>query len=231
MVINSEDYNAAVKYLLPANKVIIMPGIGVDFSRFHKALPDEKHDLRLRHGFNDRDFILIFAAELNSNKNQQFLIMAMKKIVQVDKSVKLLLAGDGPLRYKLSGMINALGLNDNIFLLGPRNDLPILIPMCDAGVSSSLREGLGLNVIEYLLCGLPVVVSDNRGHREIVKKNINGFICPIISIQEYVNTILYLRNNNIVYNNLASNCRKSVRKFELKEAIKCVENGYKKLAD
>jgi glycosyltransferase EpsD len=35
-------------------------------------------------------------------------------------------------------------------------------------MSASIREGLGLGVLEGVACGLPILVADNRGHRDIV---------------------------------------------------------------
>ena len=40
--------------------------------------------------------------------------------------------------------------------------------MSDIAVASSLREGLPVNIMEAMACGLPVIAVDNRGHRELL---------------------------------------------------------------
>ena len=49
----------------------------------------------------------------------------------------------------------------------------------DLAVSCSIREGLGLNLIEAMLTGHPVVATDNRGHRELIRDGENGFLVPL----------------------------------------------------
>ena len=60
--------------------------------------------------------------------------------------------------------------------LGYRTDLEKLVPAVDAVVSCSKREGLGLNVIEAMLCKKPVVAAINRGHVELVDNGVTGYL-------------------------------------------------------
>ena len=60
--------------------------------------------------------------------------------------------------------------------LGYRNDIETLLKISDVAVASSLREGLPVNIMEAMACGLPVIATDNRGHRELIKNNKNGWI-------------------------------------------------------
>ncbi|MNR07220.1 putative glycosyltransferase EpsD [compost metagenome] len=48
--------------------------------------------------------------------------------------------------------------------------------MCDIAVASSLREGLPVNIMEAMACGLPVIAGENRGHRELVQDGVNGWL-------------------------------------------------------
>ena len=73
------------------------------------------------------------------------------------RKLKVLLAGNGPmeaaLRERMAGIHHAEGF---IRLLGYRTDLERVVPrVADVIVSCSHREGLGLNLIEGMLCGKP----------------------------------------------------------------------------
>ena len=102
---------------------------------------------------------------------------------------KILLAGNGPLKDNLKKRVVELGLENNIIFLGYRTDLEKITPMVDLVVSCSYREGLPLNILEAMLCKKPVVVSMNRGHKELVKSKENGFIVKADSVKQYVSRI------------------------------------------
>ena len=48
-----------------------------------------------------------------------------------------------------------------------------------------LREGLPVNIMEAMACGLPVIATDNRGHRELIKNNKNGWIMDPQKVEEF----------------------------------------------
>ena len=60
----------------------------------------------------------------------------------------------------------------------------------------ALREGLPVNIMEAMACGLPIVASENRGHRELVKDQINGFIIPSENHQQFSMRLLELSQSN-----------------------------------
>ncbi|MDI5788804.1 glycosyltransferase [Bacillus licheniformis] len=49
------------------------------------------------------------------------------------------------------------------------------IQLADVSVASSIREGLGMNLLEGMASGKPAVAVDNRGHREVIQEGVNGF--------------------------------------------------------
>jgi glycosyltransferase involved in cell wall biosynthesis len=90
--------------------------------------------------------------------------------------LKVLLAGNGPTEDALRALIAELRLENTAKLLGYRTDLQDIVPAVDLVVSCSRREGLGLNLIEAMLCRRPIVAAENRGHRELVADGVNGFL-------------------------------------------------------
>jgi glycosyltransferase EpsD len=53
----------------------------------------------------------------------------------------------------------------------------------DICVASSIREGFGINLVEAQYCHLPVIASDNRGHRSVIHNGENGFI---VNLDDYI---------------------------------------------
>ncbi len=175
VTINHEDYKR-VKRKFRAGRVEEIPGVGVDLAKFRPASDAEKAELRRKNNLKEEDFVLIYMAEVNKNKDQEFIIDNLTKLLEEVPEVKVLFAGKGPEQERLEKKVEKLGLGENVKFLGYRKDTAELYRMADVVVSASRREGLGLNLIEGMASGLPIVARDNRGHREIVASEKEGVL-------------------------------------------------------
>ena len=132
--------------------------------------------MRKAEGLSPEDFVILCTGELNENKNQKTLISAAALLKDKIPNLKVLLAGNGPKEQDLCDQIHAEGMEGIIKLLGYRTDLEKVVPAVDLVVSCSKREGMPLNIIEAMLCKKPVVASHNRGHNELVREGVTGFL-------------------------------------------------------
>lgn len=84
--------------------------------------------------------------------------------------VMLLIAGEGPERPRLEALIARLGIADRVRLLGsiPHDLLPDLLAAADVFALASSSEGLANAWVEALACGVPIVITDAGGAREVV---------------------------------------------------------------
>ncbi|MEH7356000.1 glycosyltransferase family 4 protein [Neobacillus drentensis] len=194
ITINNEDYHFAKKHF--KNKQIEhVYGVGVNTSKFKPIELDAKIKQKKSLGYQADDFLLFYAAEFNENKNQKFLISMMSSIKKQTPQVKLLLAGEGFLMDECKKLAKHLGLEEMINFLGHRTDIDAILPICDVTVASSLREGLPVNIMEAMSCGLPVVATENRGHKELIKNDRNGWIVGKNSFLEMGEKIKILVND------------------------------------
>jgi glycosyltransferase EpsD len=150
--------------------------VGVDRLRFKPISDSEKVKIREKHGYKKEDFLLYYIAELNKNKNQELLLRSVAKAREKALNIKLLLAGNGALANHYKSMCKQLGIENAVEFLGFRKDVEEIAQISDIAVASSFREGLPVNIMEAMACGKPVIATDNRGHRELIKNNYNGFI-------------------------------------------------------
>lgn len=176
ITINEEDYKLASDRRFRAGRIEHVHGVGVDTERFKPINEIHKHELKIKAGYKSEDILLFYAAEFNQNKNQQLLLHAIASIKDDVPNLKLLLAGDGPLKEQCLDLARELGIADHVDFLGYRKDIEYLLPMCDVAVASSLREGLPVNLMEAMACGLPIIANSNRGHIELVHNDDNGWI-------------------------------------------------------
>ena len=179
ITVNEEDYALAKERFGKRTKIVHIHGVGVDENRYHPATAEEQLAMREAEGLSEDDFVILCTGELNENKNQKTLIAAAAQLKDKIPNLKILLAGNGPKEQELRDQIKALGLQENVKLLGYRTDLERITPAVDLVVSCSFREGMPLNIIEAMLCKKPVVASHNRGHDELVKDDTGVLIDPL----------------------------------------------------
>lgn len=163
-VANSDTY-AGYKFDIITNAVEMMPEIS-----------DSEKSLILQDIIgNNKALILIAVGKLIPQKAFPDLISAMEIISQNHPHVKLLIAGGGELYDELQTLIKAKGLEDTIFLLGFRKDIPNLLSASDIFVSSSHWEGLPVSILEAMASGLPIVATDVGDNSKVVTPSV-GYI-------------------------------------------------------
>lgn len=103
------------------------------------------------------------------------------------------IAGDGPMKDRVAKLIDANDLNDRVRLSGWVDDLTKFYEEVSVYVSLSLKEGLPYAVLDASAHGVPLVLSDIRGHREIVQDGYNGYLVDardVDAVADKVNSLL-----------------------------------------
>ncbi|WP_342559439.1 glycosyltransferase family 4 protein [Metasolibacillus sp. FSL K6-0083] len=173
ITINEEDFHNAQK-LLPKDKVSFVHGVGVEFAetQFSK---EQQQQLRRQLGLADDAITVAYVAELNDNKNHQFLLNNWRKIKDHTPQFELLIIGSGDKEEQLKDYVKNEELKD-IHFLGYRRDVPKLLQITDIVALLSHREGLPKSIMEAMAAEIPCVVTNTRGLRDLVKSNESGFV-------------------------------------------------------
>lgn len=197
ITINDEDYKIAKRKKFNSKKIKKVYGVGVDTSEFTPQTIELKETLRNKYKIKSDDFIAIYVGELSYRKNQLFLLKSFETISKKYSNAKLLLVGKGELKNDFKEYINSKNLQENVKLLGYRKDISNLMLLSDLVVSSSHQEGLPVNIMEAMSSGLPLLVSDSRGNRDLVENKRNGFVFNLNSYKEFIDyyTSLYINEN------------------------------------
>jgi 1,2-diacylglycerol 3-alpha-glucosyltransferase len=139
---------------------------GIDVARFGAGRRDEA--LRADAGAGPNDRLLLYVGRLAKEKNIELLFRALASAG--DASLKLAVAGEGPLREELEASARALGVAPQTTFLGivPRNDLPNFYASADAFVMPSTTETQGLVLAEALAAGAYVIAADAPQNRDVL---------------------------------------------------------------
>jgi glycosyltransferase involved in cell wall biosynthesis len=123
--------------------------------------------------------VVMFCAKLQPWKRPQDLLRAFAAAAVT--GAHLVYAGDGPLANELSQEAGQLGIADRVHFLGFQNQsqLPAVYSSADLFVLPSKYDPCPAVVCEAMLCGLPVLLSDEiRGRREQIDAGETGYIFP-----------------------------------------------------
>jgi glycosyltransferase involved in cell wall biosynthesis len=136
---------------------------GVDLDRFR---PGDRESARRALGIAGP--LIVTPGNLVPLKGQRLAIEAVAEL----PGTSLLIAGEGPERPALEGLIAARGLAARVRLLGsvPPEAMPELLGAADLMVLPSEREGLANVWIESLACGTPILIADVGGAREVLDR-------------------------------------------------------------
>lgn len=118
---------------------------------------------RMAAGVDAHQTMILVVAGLNENKGHRFLLEAMPAVLRRHADVRLVLAGDGPLREPLEAKARRLGIDAQVGFLGYRRDVPDLTQAADLVVLPSLVEGFGLTLVDAMFAGVPIVTTDTGG--------------------------------------------------------------------
>ncbi|MBR1842951.1 MAG: glycosyltransferase [Oscillospiraceae bacterium] len=219
LTMNEYDFDEATKHRL-AKRIEKIPGIGVDFEK-NKA---NKHfDIRKEFDIPDNAFLVTFPAELSSRKNQRVLLEALS---ETSADVWLLLAGDGALDKEYKSLAEELGIADRTVFPGFVKEIASAYAASDAAASSSKIEGLPFNVMEAMDAGLPVILSDIKGHRDLVQNGVNGLLYPRGNSKSLAKAIMKLKAEPETREKLGKAAKLSVEKYSLGNVLPQVMKKY-----
>lgn len=150
------------------NGTILQNGIDLEQFKFSK---DARYKNRIKFSLENK-VVIGNIASLRVIKNQVFLLELLKRILKDEKNAVLLLIGEGIEKNNLLIKAQELGIDDKVFFLGNRLDIPELLCAMDIFILPSLSEGLGIVSIEAQANGLPVIISDGVPNEVIINNNV-----------------------------------------------------------
>lgn len=186
--------------------------------------------LKKEFNINPNDKVILTIGRLIEQKGHIYLIEAMNKICQYKSNVKLIIAGEGKLDQYLEDEIKKRSLEDNIFLVGFRSDIPELLYLTDLFVFPSLWEGLGLAVLEAMLSRVPVIASDIPALREYIENGKNGYLVDYNDVDKMAERIIELLEDRQLRTEFAESGYKLVKElFAVDKIAKQYDALYKEV--
>jgi glycosyltransferase involved in cell wall biosynthesis/ribosomal protein S18 acetylase RimI-like enzyme len=174
---SEEDLRWARRIGLVETKRSALLGNGVDLVRFDPATvsPERVAKVRERLGILRTAPVVGTVGRLVAEKGYREFIAAARAVRRARPEVRFLAVGPPdpakPDALEVSG-------GDDVVFTGWREDLPELLASMDVFVLASWREGMPRSAIEAAAMGLPLVLTDIRGCREVARHRREGLLVP-----------------------------------------------------
>jgi glycosyltransferase involved in cell wall biosynthesis len=125
--------------------------------------------MRTELGIPEDRLVMLCASRFADDKGHAYLVRSLKRLGEITQvPFTMVLAGDGPLLEPTKEQVKSLGLEDRVIFAGFRKDIKNLYKGSDIYINSSRHEALSFLIIEAMAAGLPVIVTDMGGNRDIV---------------------------------------------------------------
>lgn len=225
ITINKEDFElASKKFRLRNNgKVYYVAGVGIDSKQYLSdgKLRDEK---RAELNIPLDAFVVISVGELNENKNNRIIISALEKLK--NKNIHYILCGEGDKKEALKEMAESSGVSENVHFVGYRTDIKALYNASDCFVMPSYREGLSRSAMEAMASGLPCILSDIRGNRDLIDNGSGGFLCKPDDASGFSEAVSKLFGNSSLCKKMKAYNLKKINDFDTSVVEKEIREIY-----
>ena len=178
VIVHTKSYGST-SAMLRGRELTVIPS-AVDLDRFRPGLDASqlRADLHL-----EGKRVAVFTGRLVPHKGVDVILEAL---AQLPRDVVLVVIGAGPRLPSLVRLARRLGVNDRVRFCPAVSDedLPRFLALGDVFVfpSQNRLEGFGLAVAEAMAVGLPVVVADMPGVREVIESGKEGLLAePMIA--------------------------------------------------
>jgi glycosyltransferase involved in cell wall biosynthesis len=193
------------EYHLPAEKMITIHN-GVDLTRFGNV---SAVDLP---GPSDTP-VLVQVANVMPDKDYDTLLSAAAILKKRGTAFRLFLVGRGTDGPSMRARIDELDLDNCVFPLGPRGDVPAILSAADILVLSTRSEVFNIAVLEAMAAGRAVITSDVPGFTEMFNHEEEGLKIPPGDPNALAHAIQRLLNDESLRNQLVQTARIHVKQF------------------
>jgi glycosyltransferase involved in cell wall biosynthesis len=171
---------------------------------------------------------ILHAGRLGAEKNVEVVVKAFARVAASAPHATLDIAGDGPARKSLEGLVTKLGLGERVRFLGfmDRSQLAASYADYDCFATASTIETQGIVLLEAMAAGLPVVGVRALATPEIVRTGRDGIIVPPFDEQAMARAIERILAEQPLRERFGAACVADVQSHALERVVDDVEQLY-----
>ncbi len=164
-----------------------------DSKRFYEPNEQEKSQSRSKLGISHNQFVVVSVGSCSKNKNHSDIINALS-LIKDELDFVYLHLGTGATESEEKHLVDSLGMREKVRFLGNQHNVRDYLIASDVFVMTSRIEGLGNAGIEAMACGLPSILYNSSGLKDLVRDNKNGILIQF-DFRELASKLIYIKNN------------------------------------
>jgi glycosyltransferase involved in cell wall biosynthesis len=202
--VNSEVYRQSwIKRGFDPAKLKILPR-GLDTELFH---PDRRDSgFFEKFGAGNGEVRLLYVGRISREKDLDLLAAAYRRLRDEGLPVQLFVVGHGPYSEAFAKSLPEAFFTG--YLTG--TELATAYASADVFVFPSTTDTFGNVILEAQACGLPVVVSDSGGPKELVENKANGLVTKSHDVEDFTRAIRALVTDSALREHMGKSARNSV---------------------
>lgn len=217
IVVNSGDVESYIvdAYRAPRERICVVQN-GIDTERFHPPAGDAAaaHEH------------IVTVGRLVRQKNHHLFLEAAAQLAALRPAARFTIVGDGPLRQDLQHRAEALGIAERVCFAGERTDVEVLLRQATVFWLTSLWEGMPNVVLEAMASGVPAVVTDVGGTRELIRDGVEGYVVASGKAAPFVEHTARLFEDVALQHALSSAARERALTFSTARMARRLEDLY-----
>ena len=164
---------------------------------------------------------------LEERKGVDIFDKAARIVLDAKKDAEFFIAGAGPLEEEIRQLASDIGSRGRLTLLGSTVAAEQLMPNLDVFVLPSLREALGVSLLQAMACSRPVIATAAGGVYDVVKDGETGYLVPPGDEKALAERMIQLVGDSRLRAELGRAGREKLEaSFSLEQMITKVEAAY-----
>jgi glycosyltransferase involved in cell wall biosynthesis len=201
---------------------------GIDLAPYRAVTAEEVAALRARLGAGDETVLVGSIGRLVEQKDYPTQLRAFALAARAEPRLRMVLAGEGPLRDAICASIAELGIADRVVLLGHWTRVPELLRALDVFVLASKFEPYGVALLEAKCSGTAIVATAVNEVPKLLEDGVTGLVVPPESPEPMAKAFARLAHDARLRRSLGAVALAEAQK---RHSIEAVASAYQALYD